>query len=160
MQCATHPSVETELTCGRCDKPICPRCLVITPVGARCRDCSGLRRLPTYQLGTAFVLRGLGAALAVGAATGALWGFLFPLRVGAFLGLFLGLGLGYAIGESVSWATNRKRGPVLQGIAVVGVLLAYAIRNLVEEAAVFQADDVLGYVVVAVAAFIAIGRLR
>lgn len=160
MQCTTHPSVETELTCSRCGKPICPRCLVTTPVGARCRECSGLRRLPTYQLGTAFVLRGLGAALAVGAGTGALWGFLFPLRISAFIGLFLGLGLGYAIGESVSWATNRKRGPALQGIAVVGVLLAYAIRNLVEEAAVFQANDVLGYVVVAVAAFIAIGRLR
>lgn len=160
MQCATHRSVETELTCSRCGKPICPRCLVITPVGARCRECSRQRRLPTYQLGTAFVLRGLGAALAVGAATGALWGLLFPLRVGVFIGLFLGLGLGYAVGESVSWATNRKRGPVLQGMAVVGVLVAYAVRNLVEEAAIFQADDVLGYVVVAVAAFIAIGRLR
>lgn len=119
-----------------------------------------MRRLPTYQLGTVFVLRGLGAALAVGAATGALWGLLFPVHVGVFIGLFLGLGLGYAVGESMSLATNRKRGPVLQSMAVVGVLVAYAVRNLVEAAAIFQADDILGYVVVAVAAFIAIGRLR
>jgi hypothetical protein len=160
MQCATHPSVETELTCSRCGKPICPRCLVITPVGARCRDCARLRRLPTYQLGTTFTLRGLGAALATGAAAGALWAFLFPYRLDAFIGLFLGLGLGYVVGESVSWAANRKRGLVLQGLAVVGVLLAYAVRNLVEGAAIFQANDVLGYVVIAVAAFIAIGRLR
>ena len=67
MQCATHPSVETELACSRCGKPICPRCLVITPVGARCRECARLRRLPTYRLGTVFILRGLGAALAAGA---------------------------------------------------------------------------------------------
>ncbi len=160
MQCATHPSVETELTCSRCGKPICPRCLVITPVGARCRECARLRRLPTYHLGSTFILRGLGAALAAGAAAGALWAFLFPYRFGAFIGLFLGLGLGYAVGESVSWAANRKRGPVLQGVAVVGVLLAYAVRNLVEEAAIFQASDVLGYVVIGVAAFTAIGRLR
>ena len=160
MQCATHPSVETELTCSRCGKAICPRCLVITPVGARCRECARLRRLPTYQLGAAFVMRGLGAALAVGAAVGAVWGFLVPFNVGVFIGLFLGLGLGYAVGESVSWASNRKRGPTLQGMAVVGVLLAYAVRNLVEGAGVFSANDVFGYVVVGVAAFTAIGRLR
>jgi hypothetical protein len=160
MQCAIHPSVETELACGRCGKPICPRCLVMTPVGARCRDCAGVRRLPTYRLSAGFVLRGLGAALAVGATTGALWAFLLSSRAGAFIGLFLGLGLGYAIGESVSWATNRKRGPALQGIAVIGVLLSYVVRNLMEEGAVVQSDDIFGYVVVAVAAFIAIGRLR
>jgi hypothetical protein len=160
MQCATHPSVETELACSRCGKPICPRCLVITPVGARCRECARLRRLPTYQLATVFILRGLGAALAIGAAAGVLWAFLLPYRLGAFIGLFVGLGLGYAIGESVSWAANRKRGPVLQGIAVVGVLLAYAVRNLVEGAALFPSDDILGYVVIGVAAFTAIGRLR
>jgi hypothetical protein len=107
-----------------------------------------------------FILRALAAALAVGAATGALWAFLFPYRIGVFIGLFLGLGLGYAVGESVSRAANRKRGPTLQGIAVVGVLLAYAIRNVVEEAAIFQVNDIFGYVVVAVAAFTAIGRLR
>ena len=160
MQCATHPSVETELTCSRCGKPICPRCLVITPVGARCRECARLHRLPTYQLGTVFILRGLGAALASGGVAGALWAFLLPYRVGAFIGLFLGLGLGYTVGESVSWAANRRRGPTLQGIAVVGVLLAYAVRNLVEGAGLFSADDVLGYVVIGVAAFTAIGRLR
>ena len=39
MRCAYHPGTETELTCGRCDKPICPRCLVHTEVGIRCPDC-------------------------------------------------------------------------------------------------------------------------
>jgi hypothetical protein len=160
MQCAVHPSVETELACGRCGKPICPRCLVMTPVGARCRDCAGVRRLPTYQVGAGFLLRGLGAALAVGPAAGVLWALLLSSRGGAFIGLFLGLGLGYAVGESVSWAANRKRGPPLQAIAVVGVLLAYVVRTLVEEGTVIQSDDIFGYVVVAVAAFIAIGRLR
>jgi hypothetical protein len=91
---------------------------------------------------------------------GVLWALLLSSRPGTFIGLFLGLGLGYAVGESVSWAANRKRGPPLQGIAVVGVLLAYVVRTLVEEGTVIQSDDIFGYVVVAVAAFIAIGRLR
>ena len=62
VKCATHPNVETELACGRCGKPICPRCLVYTPVGARCRDCAQLRRLPTYQVPASYILRGIGAA--------------------------------------------------------------------------------------------------
>jgi hypothetical protein len=132
----------------------------MTPVGARCRDCAGLRRIPTYQLGSGLLLRGLGAALTVGAAAGVLWAFLLSSNYGAFIGLFLGLGLGYAVGESMSLATNRRRGPPLQGMAVVGVLLAYVVRNLVEDGVLVQSDDIFGYVVVAVAAFIAIGRLR
>ena len=35
MACATHPEVETGLSCGRCETLICPRCLVQTPVGTR-----------------------------------------------------------------------------------------------------------------------------
>ena len=35
MQCAAHPNVETELSCGKCGKAICARCLVHGPVGAR-----------------------------------------------------------------------------------------------------------------------------
>jgi hypothetical protein len=39
MYCANHPNVETELSCGRCGKPICTRCLVHMEVGIRCREC-------------------------------------------------------------------------------------------------------------------------
>jgi len=37
--CANHPGVETTLRCNRCEKPICPRCAVLTPTGYRCREC-------------------------------------------------------------------------------------------------------------------------
>src|SRR3990170_1837286 len=33
--CARHPDTETGLLCGRCETPICPRCVVMTDVGAR-----------------------------------------------------------------------------------------------------------------------------
>ena len=162
MQCATHPKVETELTCGRCDRPICPRCLVQTPVGARCRQCAGVRRLPTFEVSPAYAARGLGASLVAGAVVGAAWAGLLSnnLGVAGYFVFFVALGIGYAVGEAVSWATNRKRGPALQGIAVAGVVEAYLIRNLLEGSAIIPSNDFWGYILVAVAAIVAVGRLR
>ena len=162
MQCATHPNVETELACGRCGKPICPRCLVQTPVGSRCRQCAGVRRLPTFEVSPAYAARGLAASLVAGAVVGAVWAGLLSNNLGfvGFFVFFVALGIGYAVGETVSWATNRKRGPTLQGIAVVGVVEAYLIRNLLEGTAVIPSNDLWGYILVAVAAIVAAGRLR
>lgn len=162
MQCATHPKVETELACGRCGRPICPRCLVQTPVGARCRQCAGVRRLPTFEVSPMYIARGAGASLVAGAVVGAVWGGLLPRTLGVygFFVFFIALGIGYAVGEAVSWATNHKRGPVLQGIAVAGVVGAYLIRNLLEGAAAIPSNDLWGYILVAVAAIVAAGRLR
>ncbi len=39
LYCANHPNVETTLRCNRCNKPICPRCALLTPTGYRCREC-------------------------------------------------------------------------------------------------------------------------
>jgi hypothetical protein len=160
MQCATHPEVETELACSRCGKPICPRCLVQTPVGARCRECANVRRLPTYQIPAIHVVRGLGAALLTGGLLGVLWRFLFPFGFGFFFGFFVALGLGYAVAESVSLATNRKRGPPLQVVAAAGVVVAYLVRNLLSGEGVIPTNDFFGYIVVGVGVAIAIGHLR
>jgi len=43
MKCAKHSDVETSLTCGRCEKPVCIRCMTHTDVGIRCRDCAPAR---------------------------------------------------------------------------------------------------------------------
>ncbi len=39
MQCARH-NRETVVSCGRCDAPVCPRCMVYTDVRIRCRQCA------------------------------------------------------------------------------------------------------------------------
>lgn len=44
MRCALDPDTETNLTCGKCGQPICPKCLVQTPVGARCPQCAALKQ--------------------------------------------------------------------------------------------------------------------
>lgn len=126
LRCAAHPDVETYLRCGRCGRPICPRCLVQTPVGARCRDCARPRRLPTFELGSGGYFKlvpvGIGAVLLSGIA----WALLLPLagRFGLF-GILLGLGVGYVVGEAVALAFNRKRAAVLAAVAGLSVVLGF-----------------------------------
>ncbi|MEU7035469.1 rhomboid family intramembrane serine protease [Streptomyces sp. NPDC046237] len=38
-RCYRHPDVETGIRCTRCDKPICPQCMVSASVGFQCPDC-------------------------------------------------------------------------------------------------------------------------
>ncbi len=40
LYCAFHPKTPTQLSCGRCGKPICTKCVVLGPAGPRCRECS------------------------------------------------------------------------------------------------------------------------
>jgi len=128
LRCAAHPEVETYLRCGRCGRPICPRCLVQTPVGARCRDCARPRRLPTFELGGPGYLKllpvGLGAVLLSGLA----WAVVLPLslRLG-LLGILAGAAVGYLVGEAVALAFNRKRAAVLAVVAGLSVVLGFLI---------------------------------
>ena len=127
LRCATHPDVETGLRCGKCDKLICPRCLVHTPVGARCKDCARLRKLPTYDVSLVQYVKAtlVGAGLALG--FGVLW-----LIVGVFIpyGAFvIPLIVGFAIGELISLSVNRKRGTGLQAVAGASVFLSYFISK-------------------------------
>ncbi len=159
MQCARHAKVQTELTCGRCETPICPRCTVFTDVGARCPSCAPTRKLPQFEIGPAYLLRGAGAALAAGVGLGAVWGILIPGRFGLF-GLFLAAFIGYLIAQAVSAATNRKSGPPLQVVAAGGAIAAYLVRNLVIGEALLPTDDLFGYIAVIIAGAVAIRRLR
>lgn len=123
--CATHPDVETYLRCGKCDKPICPRCMIQTPVGARCRDCAQLRRSPIYNVSTKEYTRAVAAGLASGVAIGAVWSFV--IGTGLLFGALAALMAGTAAGEAVSRAANRRRGPGLQAIAVGAVVVAFVV---------------------------------
>jgi hypothetical protein len=117
VRCATHPNVETGLRCGRCETPICPRCLVMTPVGAKCRECARLKPLPIFVAGPKHLAIALGVALATGLVGSVV--MLFGSRFG-LLALLLAALVGYGVGEAVSWATNRKRATAIAIIATAG----------------------------------------
>ena len=127
MKCAAHPKVETNLRCGKCGKPICPKCMVQTVVGARCPECARLYKLPTYRVSTLFYLRAVGTALGMALVSGLIWGLVNIFVPFFFLNLLIGAGVGYAIGEVVSRAVNRKRGRGLAAVAGAGVAVSYLI---------------------------------
>jgi hypothetical protein len=132
MKCATHPDVETNLRCGKCGQPICPRCMVQTPVGARCPACAKLYRLPTYRLSSAYYLRAAGAALGIAVVIGVVWGIIESYLPFRFFSLIIAAGVGWAIGEVTGLAVNRKRGVWLAVIGGAGVVIACGITLAVD----------------------------
>ncbi len=159
MKCATHPAVETNLRCGKCGKPICPRCMVQTPVGARCRDCARLYRLPTYQVSISYYLRAIGAALGIGIIGGVIW-WVVDIFLPFYLGLILAAGIGYAIGEGVSLSVNRKRSPWLAVIAGFGVVISYLVTVLLPGMFVLSLRILFDLLALALGIYIAVSRLR
>ncbi len=117
--CARHRNVETYLRCAKCGTPICPKCLVHTPVGARCPSCAApprslARRAPllSYVLSTA-------AGLSVGMVAGVV---LVVAPFGAFMILPLLL-TGFLVGEAMSAAAGRRSGSALAVLAFVCTLV-------------------------------------
>jgi len=164
MQCATHPDVETNLRCGKCGTPICPKCLVQTPVGARCPDCARLYKLPTFRVTTRYYLRGAGTALGMAIVCGLIWGVIIGLLHIVYLNFLLAAGAGYAIGEVVSLSVNRKRGTGLAVIAGIAVAISYIISLFSPWGAALVLLNipflVIDLLALALGIFVAVTRLR
>lgn len=155
--CARHPTVETYLRCSRCETPICPRCLVQTPVGARCRDCAKISRLPTIDVTPVYFARGMTAALVSGLIVGAAWAFVTPTLYSFIFALLIGAGIGWAVSESVSLATNRKRGLGLQICAGMGVVIAFLFQEFLSDRSFIPDTHIMAAVV---GVLVAISRLK
>ena len=116
--CARHKSVQTRLRCGKCEKPICPRCTVMTSVGARCRDCASNRSSHIYQIAPAQFALAFGAAMGAGILGAILVRFLGGLWLFALL---YAPALGPLLGRLVARITRGKRGYVLASVTVAGL---------------------------------------
>ncbi len=156
MRCARHPNEVTNLTCSRCSKPVCVRCMVYTPVGIRCRDCARVARSGLYAPTLGHLTRAAGAAAACALVMGVVWG-LFP----AF-GFWFALVLGFGGGELVNLAANRKRGLELQSIAgamvIAAFLIAMGVSNVRDTG--LMGEIIFETVVAALALVLAVYRQR
>jgi hypothetical protein len=125
LYCANHPKEPTYLRCGRCDKPICAKCRIHTPVGFRCFDCANVQVLPTYAISTDFYVKA------------ALFGAVAAAVAGVLMGIFPGFEfwaamlMGIAVPEAVTAAANQKRGPGLQMIGMGAVVFGFVVSRFV-----------------------------
>ena len=165
MRCAKHPDVETRLRCGKCGTPICPRCMVQSPVGARCPDCARLTKIPTYRVSSPYYLRAAIAGLVSAIVTGLVWGVIESYLPFRFFSLLIAAGIGYLIGEVISRSVNRKRGTALAVIGALSVVISFAVTYLVD----FFRFDFIDYgtyrivftlVSIAIGGYMAVNRLR
>lgn len=156
-QCKRHPRTETNLFCGKCGDPICPKCLVQTPVGARCPACAGLSRVPTYQVSGKYYLRAVGAAIGLAIACGVIWGLVRTYVPFFYLGWLIGPAAGFAIGEGITLSVNRKAGRKLALIGGAAVFCAYLIATFTFWSGHFSLMDILA---VTLGIFVSVSRLR
>ncbi len=123
-RCANHPSVETRVSCANCGKPICPDCMVQSPVGIKCADCARMPRSARVRLRPDRAIRAVGAALAVTVAGGVALASLATTGFG-FFGFIIAYGVGRGGGELVLRAAGRFRGQTTGAIAAAGAFGAY-----------------------------------
>ncbi len=114
--CYRHPKVETLVRCGKCDRPICPNCMISGPAGMRCPDCASLRSTHLYQLHPARIALAAAASVIVGTI-----GATIIFYVGFFVFL-LGPAYGAIVAEAVLRSTGRKRGPMVEVVGVGGIV--------------------------------------
>ncbi len=123
--CANHPDRETSLRCKRCDKPICDRCAVLTPVGYVCRECMKNQQkvfdnAAWYDYPLAMLIAG-GISYAGSLAAGLMGFFTF----------FIAPVVGVIIAEAVRWVVRRRRSRLLFRMVALAVLLGSLPRVLI-----------------------------
>ena len=157
--CATHRDTETNLACGRCEEPVCPRCMVHGPVGVRCQSCAQIRRPPTFDVTGLYLARAIGAGLTIAIVGGLIFSFLrLALGWGPFIDWIAIFGMGYVIGEGISAAVNRKRGRSLKFVAAGSVLVASSIISIVGLASFSIFGFLPGLLALAGAFYVAVNR--
>jgi hypothetical protein len=121
-RCSYHPNVETDLSCTECGKPICPKEMVLTPVGYKCPE----HARPAKSQYTFVKPKQLAMAIGTGAVVGV--GGAFLVSAIGFGGFLIGIVWGSLVSEAVRRASGGHRGGTVGAVAVgsivVGTLLA------------------------------------
>lgn len=136
--CARHPKEETALRCASCGTPICPKCMVSTPVGMKCPNCGRNRKSVVYQARPERLLLAAIVSLAAGAVT-ALIG-----EIGFFV-IFVSIPYGYFAGSTILKASGMKRGLKIEMIAGAGMVMGALGSKLLPDVLFGQAVIRTGY---------------
>jgi len=116
-ECSFHPGVDTEMRCAECERYICPKDMVATPVGYKCKVCAK----PARSQYTVVKPRQLVRAILVGGAVGVGGGI--ALSFAPFGGIFAGALWGLATAEAARRASGGHREWAVGIVAVVAIAL-------------------------------------
>lgn len=146
--CANHAETLTAVACGKCGTFICPRCMVFTPVGIRCRDCAQLRRPAQFDV--------TAERMALAALAGLVTSFVawyIALQAYFFIWL-LAIFVGLAVGEVASRLAKRRDNIWLEVLVGADIVLGFfAFEFLNPLGGVFYRPDLATLGAVTVGAF-------
>lgn len=103
LYCYNHPNIATGLRCNNCERPICPKCAVLTPTGYRCKDCIRLHQ-KTFETAEWYDYP---LAIIVAAVLSYL-GSLIAARIGFFI-IFIAPIAGMIVAEAVRLVVRKRR---------------------------------------------------
>jgi len=131
--CANHPETETTLRCNRCGKPVCVKCVELTDVGYRCKDCIRQQQNTFFNAETKdyFILAVVSFVLAAIAAP--IIGYV--ISIFGFFGWILAFLLGPTVGGTAATiirrSIGRRRGRYMGVIAIIAILLGTLLGVLI-----------------------------
>ena len=136
-ECNSEWHQPSQLSCGRCERKICPDCLIHTPGGPRCRTCAEMRKSPIYELKLFHYLAAIGSSIFVALVIGYAMYLFVPILGISFISMIIAFLLGLAIGTLnaaiISKVTRGKKGKSLQLIAVAFILGAVVFRYILAD---------------------------
>ena len=136
---------------------ICPRCLVQTPVGARCPDCAAERKNPVFDPSAGETGKAVAAAAITAIAVAVLaWGLLIavPGFVGRYVYILAPAAAGWIIGSVTYRASGFKRNLKLQVVSGTATLLSFMVMSFLMGA------SIPGFIGLAVGVYYAMGRVK
>lgn len=119
--CAFHPRVPTEVRCSECERYICNKDMVVTPVGYKCKECARPARSQYVVVKPHQLAKAIGMGVAVGVGFGVVTAFI-PIG-----GLFFGLVWGLGTAEAIRWASGGHRTWDIGLVALGSIALALAV---------------------------------
>ncbi len=133
MFCANHPTVETLLRCNRCDKPICVKCAVQTPVGYRCKECVREQQKKYFNAVTGDNLISFLVSLGVTMVATPIVSLVLSLTwwLSLIIAFAAGSAAGSALAQIIRRAVGKRRGEYLRWFALAGIVVGFVLGSVI-----------------------------
>lgn len=132
--CVNHPETETTLRCNRCGRTVCLKCVELTEVGYRCKECIRQQQDTYFNAENTDYLIVAAVSFLLAAVAGPIISLLFGI-FGLFFGVIIAVFLGPAVGgvaaTVIRRSVGRRRGRYMGIVAVVAIVLGVAFGALI-----------------------------